>query len=53
MDQFLPWYEVAGLAIGAALAVYYATVKPENRARNALLSLVLASLAIYRFTSLH
>ena len=52
MSQFLPWYELAGLLIGAALTVYYAMVKPENRARNALLSLVLAALAVYRFTTI-
>ena len=53
MDQFLPWYELVGLVLAAALAVYYAAVNPENRSRNALLSLVLASLAIYRFTTLN
>ncbi|MBV9570403.1 MAG: hypothetical protein JO056_04090 [Alphaproteobacteria bacterium] len=52
MTEFLPWYELAGLLIGGALAFYYAKVNPENRARNALISLVLVSLAVYRFTSL-
>lgn len=49
----MPWYELAGLVIAGALALYYAKVNPENRARNALISLILASLAVYRFTSLH
>ena len=51
-QTFSIWLEIAVLALGAALAFYYATQKPEARSFNAVVTILLAGLAVYRFTHL-
>jgi hypothetical protein len=46
------WLQIAALTLGAALAMFYAAHKPDTRALNAILTIVFAGLAVYRFTQL-
>jgi hypothetical protein len=45
VSQFYAWLEIGGLLLAAALATYYACNNPANRSRNAVISIVLLSLA--------
>ncbi|HEX3653878.1 MAG TPA: hypothetical protein VHU18_13750 [Rhizomicrobium sp.] len=51
-QTFYIWLEISVLVLGAALAFYYAMNKPEARSLNAVVTIVLAGLAVYRFTHL-
>jgi hypothetical protein len=51
-QTFYMWLEIAVLVFGAALAFYYTTQKPEARSLNAVVAILLAGLAVYRFTHL-
>jgi hypothetical protein len=46
------WLQISALGIGAALATVYAVTRPDTRARSAIVTIVLAGLAMYRFTQL-
>jgi hypothetical protein len=45
MAQFYSWLEICGLLLAGTLATYYACNNAENRSRNAVISIVLLSLA--------
>jgi uncharacterized membrane protein len=45
---FYSWIETLALLLAGALAIYYAWRNPHNRSRNAVVSIVLISLACVR-----
>lgn len=45
MTQFYSWLEIGALLLAAALAIYYACNNPANRSRNAVISIILLSVA--------
>ena len=51
-QTFTLWLQIAALALGAALAMFYAAHKPDTRALSAILTIVFAGLAVYRFAQL-
>ena len=53
LDFLNPIFATAALVLAGALATFYAMRSPDNRARNAIVSIVLLSLALYRVTGGH
>jgi hypothetical protein len=53
LDFLTPLFATAALLLAGALATFYAFSSPNNRARNAIMSIVLLSLAVYRITGGH
>ena len=51
-QTFNLWLQIAALTLGAALTMFYAAHKPTTRLRNTMLTIVLACLAVYRFSQL-
>jgi len=48
LDFLMSTFATAGLCLAGALATFYAFNSQENRPRNAIFSIVLVSLAVYR-----
>ena len=53
LDFLSPIFATAALALAGGLATFYAFNNPDNRARNAIISIVLLSLTVYRVVGWH